>query len=179
MIRNIAAKRYAEAAYLIAREDGTEQQWADGLWAMAALYGDPQAAAFLGNSRVTPKAKRELIEKALAGVQKETLNLALLLMSRGCTALGPEIAEAYQELLDAAKGISHATVTTAVQLTAEELAAVKKRLAQITGGEVEVQTEVDENIIGGLIVRIGDRLIDGSTRSRLMALKQKLAGARS
>ena len=178
MIRDVAAKRYAEAAYLIAQEDGTAEQWAEGLRSLSSLYGDAGAASFLGSSRVPPSEKRALVEKSLAGVPNPTLNLALLLLQRGRTALGPQIADAYQELLDAAKGLSHATITTAVELTADELAAVKQKLGQITGGEVVIETEVDESIIGGIIVRIGDRLIDGSTKNRLMELKQKLAGTR-
>jgi len=179
LIRDVAAKRYAEAAYLIARENGTEEAWSDGLRAMSALFSDAAAAAFLGNSRVPPKEKQALVQKALEGVQKEVLSLALILLRRGRTPLGPGIAEAYQELLDEARGVSHATVTTAVSLSDEELAVVKKKLAEIAGGEVVVETKVAEEILGGVVVRIGDRLIDGSTKSRLLALKQKLAGARS
>ncbi len=179
MIRDVAAKRYAEAAHLIARENGTEEAWSDGLRAMSALYFDPEAAAFLLNSRVPPKEKQALVQKALEGVQKEVLSLALILLRRGRTSLGPGIAEAYQELLDEARGVSHATVTTAVPLSGEELEVVKKKLAEIAGGEVVVETEVAEEILGGVIVRIGDRLIDGSTKNRLLELKQKLAGARS
>ncbi len=179
MIRDVAAKRYAEAAHLIARENGTEEAWSDGLGAMAALYSDAEAAAFLLNSRVPPKEKQALVQKVLEGSQKEVLSLALILLRRGRTPLGPGIAEAYQGLLDEARGISHATVTTAVSLSAEELEVVKKKLAEIAGGEVVVETEVAEGILGGVVVRIGDRLIDGSTKSRLLALKQKLAGARS
>jgi F-type H+-transporting ATPase subunit delta len=179
LIRDVAAKRYAEAAYLIAREDGTGDQWADGLQAMAALFGDEDAQAFLENSRVSPNQKRELIQKALEGAPQETLNMALLLLRRSRTALAPQIAEAYQELLDAEKGVSHATVISAVPLTDEERADVRQKLTQMTGGEVEIKTEVDEEILGGLIVRIGDRLIDGSTRNKLMELKQSLAGVRS
>ncbi len=179
MIRDVAAKRYAEAAHLIARENGTEEAWSDGLRAMSALYSDPEAAVFLLNSRVPPKEKQSLVRKALEGVQKEVLSLALILLRRGRTSLGPGIAEAYQELLDEARGVSHATVTTAVPLSDEELEVVKKKLVEIAGGEVVVKTEVAEEILGGVVVRIGDRLIDGSTKNRLLALKQKLAGARS
>ena len=107
------------------------------------------------------------------------LNLAFILLRRGRTSLAPGIAEAYQDLLDEARGVSHATVTTAVPLTDEELEVVKKKLAEIAGGEVVVETKVDEEILGGVVVRIGDRLIDGSTRNRLLELKQQLAGVRS
>lgn len=171
MISDVAAKRYAEAAYLIAREDGAEEAWADGLHAMAALFGDAQADAFISNSRVPPEQKQELVRKTLEGVPRETLNLALLLLQRGRTGLGPDIAEAYGEMLDEARGIAHATVTSAVPLSDGELGDVKKKLAEISGGEVVVNTQVDESILGGIIVRIGDRLIDGSTRNRLQELK--------
>jgi F-type H+-transporting ATPase subunit delta len=128
---------------------------------------------------VPPKEKQALVKKALEGVEKEVLSLALILLRRGRTSLAPGIADAYQELLDEARGVSHATVTTAVPLTDEELEVVKKKLAEIAGGEVVVETKVDEEILGGVVVRIGDRLIDGSTRNRLLALKQQLAGVRS
>ena len=177
MIRDIAAKRYAEAAYLLARQDGKEEAWSVGLAAMAALFGDPQARMLFENTRVPMAQKLQLVERALSGVDPLVLNLARLLLRRRRTSLGPQIAAAFQELVDESKGIAHATVTSAVPLTAEDERAVAQRLREITGGEVVLETQVDESIIGGLIVRIGDRLIDGSTKSQLLALKRRLAGA--
>jgi F-type H+-transporting ATPase subunit delta len=177
VIRDVAAKRYAEAAYLIAREEGTEDAWSEGLQALAALFGDPQAQAMLENTRVPGGDKLQLIEKSLAGADPLVLNLARILLRRSRTSLGPQIAEAFQELVDEAKGISHATVTSAVPLMEDDVRLVEMRLKELTGGDVVVETEVDESILGGMIVRIGDRLIDGSTRSRLQDLKRQLAGA--
>jgi len=179
VIQDVAAKRYAEAAYLISREDGKQEVWLSGLTSVAALFGDPDAQAFLQNSRVPPVDKAQLVETALAGVDPLVLNLSRLLLRRNKTALGPQIREAFQELIDEANGISHATVTSAVPLTAGDVAAITEKLAGITGGAVVVATTVDESILGGLVVRIGDRLIDGSTKSRLVALKQQLAGVAS
>jgi F-type H+-transporting ATPase subunit delta len=179
VIRDFAAKRYAEAAYLIAREDGSEETWSEGLAAMAKLFGDDQAQAFLENSRVPPADKARLVDSALAGTSPLVLNLARLLLRRGKAALAPQIREAFQELLDEAKGISHATVTSAVPLTADDMKAVTQRLSDIAGGAVVIDTRVDGAILGGLVVRIGDRLIDGSTKSKLIALKRQLAGAGS
>ena len=177
MIRDVAAKRYAEAAYLIARQDGKEEAWSSGLADVAALFGDDRARAVFENARVPSNQKLALVERALAGVDPLVLNLARLLVRRRRTSLGPQIAQAFQELIDAAKGISHATVTSAVPLVDEDRAAVQRRLIEITGGPVVLETHVDENILGGLVVRIGDRLIDGSTKGRLLALKRRLAGA--
>lgn len=179
MIPEPAARRYAEAAYLIARAESKEDAWQDGLQSIAALFGDQDAERFFASSSVSAEDKQELVEKALAGLDKDVLNLARLLLHRGRTALGPQIVQAYQEILDRTRAISHATVTSAVPLNQDELAAVQRKLEELTGGTVIVQTEVEESILGGLIVRIGDRLIDGSTRSRLVALKQRLAGTRS
>jgi F-type H+-transporting ATPase subunit delta len=178
MIPEAAARRYAEAAHLLAKEEGNPDDWSAGLSAMGVLFGDADAYRLLSGSQVPVDQKRGLVEKALAGSPQNVINLALLLLRRGRTALGPQIAQAYEEIVDREKGISHATVTSAVELSADELKDVEARLADITGGSVVVSTEIDESIIGGLVVRIGDRLIDGSTRSRLVALKQQLAGSR-
>jgi F-type H+-transporting ATPase subunit delta len=174
-----AARRYAEAAYLLAKENGMLEPWATGLQAMAVLFGDSEAERFLANTRVSTEAKRELIEKALTGVEPQVLSMAILLLRRGRTTLAPQIAQAYQEILDRERGVSHAVVTSAVPLSEGERRAVEEKLRELAGGEVTIETNVDESILGGLVVRIGDRLIDGSTRSRLVALKQRLEGARS
>ncbi len=179
MIRDVAAKRYAEAAYLLARERRNEDAWSAGLAAMAALFGDERAETLFESTRVPPSQKLALVERALAGVDPLVLNLARLLVRRRRTSLGSQIAEAFQELIDHAKGISHATVTSAVALSPDDKRAVEQKLREITGGEVILDTQVDEGILGGLVFRIGDHLIDGSTRSRLIALKQRLEGARA
>ena len=178
MIREVAAKRYAEAAYLIAQQEGTEDAWIEGLQVMAVLFGDEQGQALMENRRVDGAAKLQLIEKSLEGADPLVVNLARILLRRNRTSLGPQITEAFQELVDEAKGVAHARITSAVTLTGDDQTSVQKRLETLTGGEVVMELEVDESIIGGIIVRIGDRLIDGSTRSRLQALKQELAGAR-
>jgi F-type H+-transporting ATPase subunit delta len=172
-----AARRYAEAAFLITSENHREDEWRDGLRAIAALFGDPAAQRFFANSGVPVAAKSQLLEKSLEGLPADILNLARLLLRRNRTRLAPQIAQAYEELVDKERGISHAFVTSAVPLSEDELREVQAKLQQLTGGTITVQTHVDESILGGLIVRIGDRLIDGSTRSKLMALKQRLAGA--
>jgi F-type H+-transporting ATPase subunit delta len=79
-------------------------------------------------------------------------------------------------MLDDRRGIAHATVTTAVALSDEERRAVTGKLSSITGKQVDITSVVDESIIGGVVARIGDQLIDGSTRTRLLALKRRLEG---
>ena len=179
MIREIAARRYGEAAFQIARDGGTEERWSEGLSLMAAVFSDSEIAALMQEARISTADKMGLAEKALAGVDPLVLNLARLLVHRGRTALASQIAEAFQELADAERGIAHALVTTAVPLSDDETRAVAEKLSEISDQQVVVETEVDERIIGGLVARIGDKLIDGSTRSRLLALKRRLREARA
>ncbi len=179
MIREIAARRYGEAAFQIARDGGTEERWSEGLSLMGAVFSDSEIAALMQEARISAADKMGLAEKALAGVDPLVLNLARLLVHRGRTALAGQIAEAFQELMDAKRGIAHALVTTAVPLSDDETIVVAEKLSEISGQQVVVETQVDERIIGGLIARIGDKLIDGSTRSQLMALKRRLREARA
>ena len=179
MIREIAARRYAEAAFEIAREAGTEDRWSEGLALVAAVFSNPEMTAVMQEARISTANKLAAAEQTLAGVDPLVLNLARLLVNRGRTALAAQVAEAFQELLDAQRGIAHAEVTTAVPLSEGEAKAVAAKLGEITGKEVVVETRVDEGIIGGLVARIGDKLIDGSTRSRLAALKRRLEETRA
>jgi len=179
VIREIAARRYGEAAFQIARDGGTEERWSEGLSLMAAIFSDAEIAAVMQEARISTADKTGLAEKALKGVDPLVLNLARLLAHRGRTALAPQIAEAFQELLDAERGIAHALVTTAVPLSEGEAKAVAEKLSEISRRQVVVETQVDEGIIGGLVARIGDRLIDGSTRSQLAVLKRRLREARA
>lgn len=171
------ARRYAEAAFGIARDTGTEDQWRADLDAIAELAEHPQAAPFFASGRVSEDDKRRLLERALADLSPLAMNLARILLNRGRLTLAPQIAAAYNAMLDAERGIQHALVTTAVNLSDAERQAVARRLQELTGArEVQLETRVDPSIIGGMIVRIGDRLIDGSTRTKLVELKRSLAG---
>ena len=135
VIRDIAAKRYAEAAFLIAREDGKEDEWPWGSprWPLSSAMTRHVRSSRTRACRSAQKL--QLVERALAGVDPLVLNLARLLLRRRRTSLGPQIADAFQELVQESKGISHATVTSAVPLTTEDTA-VTQRLREITGGEV-------------------------------------------
>jgi F-type H+-transporting ATPase subunit delta len=177
MIPEPAARRYAEAAHLIAKEQSREDEWADSLRAIAALFDNADAARFFANSGIPVDAKNKLLENSLSGLSTDIVNFARLLLRRQRTRLAPQIAQAYQELLDKEKGVVHATVISAVPLSDDELRETTRKIEEMTGGRVIVETEVNESILGGLVVRIGDRLIDGSTRSKLLALKQRLSGA--
>jgi F-type H+-transporting ATPase subunit delta len=106
-----------------------------------------------------------------------TGNLVKLLESKRRLSLLPQIAESFQSMLDEHNNIAHAQVLTAVSLDEDERNALTSRLSELTGKEVQVEIHEAPEILGGLVARIGDRLIDGSARTKLLALKRQLARA--
>lgn len=174
--RGASARRYAEAVFEIAVEGNALDAWSRDLLAIEGFVAEADVAQVLANSRVPRSEKLRLLSAGLEqAVSPPAMNLARLLESRNKMHLAPGIRAAYQEMADDRNGIAHATVTTAVALSDDERQTVSARLSELTGKRVDVSAVVDEKIIGGIIARIGDQLIDGSTRTRLVALKRRLA----
>jgi F-type H+-transporting ATPase subunit delta len=176
MIRDTVAKRYAQAAFEIARGRDSLEEWATDLALVAQVMADPQAAAVLSSTKVALADRYRLLEAILPKIDPLVMNLARLLVAKGRVGVASQVAEAYRDLVDEHSGVAHATVVTAVPLDDGERRAVEDRLSQVTGKKVVAHLEVETAIVGGLVARVGDRLIDGSTRSKLLALKGALRG---
>lgn len=172
-----AAIRYAEAAFALAGSEGKLAEWADNLAAVGGAFGDGGGQAFLADRKVSTDRKFTVIDQALAGAQPGVRNLVKLLAQKGRGELVGEVVAKFKELYDDSRGVVHARVTTAVELSGSDRDALQARLGQTTGKQVEIETEVDPAILGGIVVRIGDSLVDGSARSRLVALKRQLEGS--
>jgi len=177
MIRQAAARRYAEAAFLIARDREEFDRWSEDLRSLAEAVSEPDVARVLASARVPLDEKERLLQAFRDDVAPLVWNLVRLLLRKQRVTLLPQIADEFDALVDEARGVVKAFVTTAVPLSDAERQQVAARLSQVTGKQVAVQDQVDPRILGGLVARIGDRLIDGSTRSRLLALKKRLEGA--
>ncbi len=175
-----AARRYAEAALEIARRDGTLDAWLAELQRAVELVGAPEAAAVVDNPAVAWEDRRAIITSLLGTrVGVPTRNLVLLLARRGRLGILPRVADELKRLVDLENGVVVANVTSAQPLEPAELAAIAERVASLSGARVEVHSTVDPALIGGLTVRVGDRLIDASVRGRLSRLRESLvAGAR-
>jgi F-type H+-transporting ATPase subunit delta len=118
--------------------------------------------------------KKALLDKALENAQPEAKRLTDLLLERRRLASVPEIAEQFQSLLLQEKGIVVADVTTAVPIDAAGQQMIQKQLSELVGKDVELRTQVDPAIIGGMVARIGDNLIDGSVSNQLRRLHERL-----
>lgn len=175
-----AARRYAEAAFEIARRDGTLERWLDDLRLAADVVTQPDAARVVDNPAIPFATRREVLGKLLERrMAQPAYNLVLLLAKRGRLSAAPTVAAEYKRLVDRERDVVVATVASAVPLEKAELEAIGARVREMTGAQAEIVTAVDPELIGGLTVRIGDRLIDASVRGRLERLRDSIvAGAR-
>jgi F-type H+-transporting ATPase subunit delta len=173
------ARRYAEAAFEIAEADGTLAAWRDALTAARDLLGDPELLRVLANPAI-PAATRQGILAQVAGerITGKPRRLLELLIERGRIERLPDVVREFGRLVAQREGISEATITSAAPLDEAEVAALRERVAAMTGGRVEVTLAVDPTLLGGVRIRVGDTLIDGSVRGRLERLRGRLeAGA--
>lgn len=173
--RDSAPRRYAEAAFEIATRDGTIETWRKDLDVAAATLGEGELLEVLANPALALEGRQEIVDRVYTGLSGPSRNLVSLLVRRGRIEQLPRVAEEFGRLDDQRQGIVHATATSALPLTDTETRALTARLEQMTGGTVALRTEVDESLLGGLIVRVGTRLIDGSVRGRLERLRNQLA----
>ncbi len=178
-----ADRRYAEAAFELATAPGqppeVADRWRDELDLAAGLIADERVARVLENPSLPWPERDSVIAKLLGDrISAQPLNLVRLLARRGRADLVGGVATEYRRLLAQSRGIAIATVTAAQALTDDDLASIRGRLEQMTGKSVDLQTRIDPALIGGVTVRVGDRLIDASVRGRLERLRNRLtAGA--
>ena len=161
------------------RDDSLEA-WRAELDGAAAIVADERVARMLGNPAVALETRVEIAEATFGSVVgRPVLNLIGLMLRRGRIHELPRIAAEFRRLDNARQGITIATATSAAPLTKDEIRALTERMEQFTGGRVELETQVDPSLLGGVVVRVGDRLIDGSVRGRLERLRTQLvSGAR-
>lgn len=175
MAKKAHARRYAQAVFSIAQEKGELDRWQSDLEAIAGLLADESVAAVLESPKVPLETKIRLLSEGLGGVDPLALNLVLLLLTRDGLSMMADVAAEFRVLVDGYHGIEQAEVTTAVPLSDEDKSELARRLGDITGKKVNVKAEVDPGIVGGIMARVGGKLLDGSTRSRLKTLQRELA----
>jgi F-type H+-transporting ATPase subunit delta len=173
--RETAIRRYAEAAFEIATRDQSVEQWRSELETAGAIVAEPKVGRALANPSI-PLEERTATASATFGkvVSPPVLNLIALMLRRGRIEQLPHLADEFRRLDNASQGITLATATSASPLNPDEVLALTERMEQYTGGRIELDVRVDPSLLGGLVVQVGDRLIDGSVRSRLERLRNQL-----
>jgi F-type H+-transporting ATPase subunit delta len=173
--RDSAPRRYADAAFEIALRDGTVETWRKELDSAAEVSAGTELGRVLANPAIPLDERVKVAEKVFASISGPTRNLILLLVRRRRIEQLPRVAAEFRRLDDQRNGLTHATATSAAPLGADEIQAITARLEELTGGKVALETAVDPSLLGGVVVRVGDRLLDGSVRGRLERLRNQLA----
>ena len=177
MARVASAKRHAQAVFQLAQERDEMEKWRSELRTIAATIADPQLRAILEDPKIHLGDKESLINRCLPGISQLALNFTYLLVAKRRLGILEQIVSEYELMADAHLGLEHAKVITAIPLDEGDKKKLSDRLAAITGKKIVLTTEVDPAIIGGFVAQVGDKLIDGSTKAKLEALKRRLVGA--
>ncbi len=174
MAKQLGGRRYAQALFELAVQQDRAEQWAGELAYMAQVLQDAEFNAFLQHAEVPVERKISALAAVLPELDPLVRNLGALLITRGAVAAAGDVALGYNRLLDERLGRQQVTVISAVALETAELERIRQFVGNLIRKEVVVTAQVDARILGGIIIQIGDRLLDGSTRSRLEGLRKEL-----
>jgi F-type H+-transporting ATPase subunit delta len=164
------ARRYARAYFELAKQAKDIPGWRAALDDVVSLLTHPDVKKALTDPRVPKHERVRVVAELLKDAGPAARNLARLLVERGRVAILPRVLEEYDLLADRESGVLRAEVVTAVPVDARLEKRIREQLAAKLGGDVQTTVRQDPSILGGLVIRIGDRVIDGSVRTRLAQL---------
>ena len=179
---NTIARPYAQAVFETARDDRDLDAWSESLELASALLADGQVVAYLGDPAFNDTQRLEFLtglfakagSRKLDGGDRKGLNFLRLLLENDRVAVLPEIAQRFEVLKSRIENVVEVVVTSASPLDDGQRAAYAAALKKRLGSEIQLTTEIDENLIGGAVIRAGDVVIDGSLRARLNGLATAL-----
>jgi len=176
MLNKSVARRYAEAIFSLAKESGKIDEFQQELEKVVATIEEvPDLKGFLAHLLVPAKEKKEILSKIFAGqVSQLTLNFLLMVVDKRREGYLGVIVDEYKVMADESKNITKAALISAQEVSSEEVQALAAKLSASTGKVVQLQQVVDESLIGGVKLRIGDRIIDATVAKRLEMLKEQL-----
>ena len=175
MPRSNIARRYAQGIFQLAKEPDLDS-WRQELAQLEALLQDDVLRAAFANPSVTTPRRMELAQRLAPELRRETQNLLRLLIEHRRTSEMPAIRREFERMADQASGIVNVALTTAVDLSDAEQQRYERALADRLGKKVRMDYRHDPGLVAGATIQIGDRLIDGSVRTQLDRLRQRLAG---
>ena len=169
------ARPYAQAVFETASEESKLNEWSEMLGLLDSIVRDAQMQAVLSN----PKLDAAALTDFVLGVSGDSLNetgsnLVKVLADARRLAILPEINNLFEQLKAEAEGVIEVTVTSAYELAADQQAAISEAMAKRLGRKVEITSDIDDSLIGGVVIRAGDSVIDASVKGRLKALATQM-----
>ena len=176
MPRSNIARRYARGIFQLAEPQQDVDSWRHELAQLDALLQDDVLRAAFANPAVTTPRRMELAQRLAPELRAETQNLLRLLIEHRRTSEMPAIRREFERMADEAAGIVNVALTTAIDLGDDEKQRYERALADRLGKKVRMEFQHDPGLVAGATIQLGDRLIDGSVRTQLDRLRQRLAG---
>ena len=172
------AKNYAEALLDLAQKDGDLAKWGRLIDQFAeAMNSDAKLAGFLASPRIAGADKNRVLSQALEGQVPATfLKFLQAMVKNRRQMLIPQVATQYHALVDVVENRVHAAVTVAKAASEADQKSIAERLSKVVGKTVVPHFYVNPAVLGGLVVRVGDTVLDGSVRRRLARLKSQMLG---
>jgi F-type H+-transporting ATPase subunit delta len=177
LIDMTVARRYAKALLTMGREDGKYKEYGEGLSGFAHLLErEPELRDALLNPIHSREDRRKLLLRMIDLLQLPLLvsNLLQLLLDKHRLNVVDGVAQAYQEMVDEVENVSRARVKAAIFLDDATQDRLRQVLSKLTGSTVVMEVEEDPNIIGGIVAKVGDLVLDGSVRSQINSLRESL-----
>lgn len=168
------SKAYADALFSLAMEQGEDDTTLDALHLVQETLNEaPDTLAMLASPAIPKDERLQVIEKAYGGrVPERVVSFLQVMCAHGHIREVPDAIRAYEELHNAAVKLSTAQVTSAVPLTDQEKADLQASLEKKLGRSIRMECSVDEALLGGLVIRVDGRVIDGSLKHRLHEIKE-------
>jgi len=177
-VKNLAiARRYAKALLLIGKEDGQTEQYRQELEGVAKLMENQiQLAQTIANPLYNAGERKQVLQQTIEKLELSKVMSAflLLLFEKGRISFVVSINEFYQMLADELKGVARASLVSASEFSAETVEKIRASLSEKTGKEIILEVEQDPRLIGGIVTRIGDLVLDGSIKTQLLNMRESL-----
>lgn len=176
MKNTVVSERYAQALFSISQDQNLTEKIQDDLKLVTQTLSDyPEFRTLLAHPVISTKDKKEMFEKIfLDNISQYTKNIIMLLIDKKRDNLIPEVAELYREMYNNLHSRVVADVYTSIEVGENVLSLLRKKLEEYLDKEVEIDTHVDKSILGGVLVKIGDRVIDGTLKTKFENMAKSL-----
>jgi F-type H+-transporting ATPase subunit delta len=177
-MKNLAvARRYANALLLIGKEDGKAEQYREELNSFTQLMeNEAELNQAICNPLYNAGGRKKVLQTVIKklNLSKVMSSFLLLLFDKGRIGFLGDVNDFYQKLADELKGIARASLVSAVELSSETIEKIRDSLSQKTGKDIILEVAQDPSLIGGVVTRIGDLVLDGSVKTQLINMKEAL-----
>ena len=175
MAKEPSARRYAEAIFQINDADGNEENWSENLKFLTELAFNKDVSSLMNESHVPLKIKKDSIKKLCSDFSKKQLNFVFMLIERGQFDLVIEINDRLLEMFDEVHGIKRAKIISAIELKNDFMKKIEKKLGDLTGSKVIGVNEIDTSIIGGILIRFPDQVLDMSVKGEFFKMRDSFS----